>query len=376
MNVLFLTSSYPVSDLPALGVFVREHALAVSRHADVAIAHIERSDDVRWIHAEHGGDPQFPSVRVRYPSSPAVVSYASNVGAAMLAYRRLRAAGFEPDLIHAHFFLAGAPAIALGRLWRKPVVITEQWSVFLSDDPMTLTRPMQRVARFAFEHADMVMPVSEALRDGIRAIGADADFRVVPNVVDTDRFHPNGAPPSSGTRRLIGVGNLYEAKGWDVLLDAVAILRDRDRDFRLDLYGGGVLQQQLESQVARLGLEGLVAFHGWRTKDEVAAQLRRSDVFVIASRYDSNPCAVIEALASGVPVVGTAVGGIPEMVTDGMGTLVGPERPEELAAAIESALDRDWDRGRIAAQAKNRFGSERIGRDFAAVYAHALRKTR
>ena len=79
---------------------------------------------------------------------------------------------------------------------------------------------MQRVARFAFEHADIVMPVSEALRDGIRAIGTDAEFRVVPNVVDTDRFHPNGAPPSSGTRRLIGVGNLYEAKGWDVLLDA------------------------------------------------------------------------------------------------------------------------------------------------------------
>ena len=74
MNVLFLTSSYPVPELPALGVFVREHALAVSRHADVAVAHIERSDELRWIHAEDGGDPQFPSVRVRYPSSPALLS--------------------------------------------------------------------------------------------------------------------------------------------------------------------------------------------------------------------------------------------------------------------------------------------------------------
>ncbi len=376
MNVLFLTSSYPVPELPALGVFVREHALAVSRHADVAVAHIERSDDVRWLHAEPGGDPQFPSVRVRYPSSPALLSYTSNVAAAMLAYQRIRASGFEPDLIHAHFFLAGAPAIALGRLRRKPVVITEQWSVFLPDDPMRLSRPMQRVARFAFEHADMVMPVSEALRDGIRAIGADAEFRVVPNVVDTDRFHPDGTSLPGGPRRLIGVGNLYDAKGWDVLLDAVAILRDHGRDFRLDLYGGGVLQQQLEAQVARLDLEHLVAFHGWQPKDDVAAELRRSDVFVIASRYDSNPCAVIEALASGVPVVGTSVGGIPEMVTDGMGTLVGPERPADLAAAIESALDRDWDRGRIAAQAKERFGSERIGRDFAAVYEHALGKPR
>lgn len=374
MRVLFLTSSYPVPEFPALGVFVREHALAVSRYADVAVAHIERSDGVRRIHVEDGGDPAFPSVRVRYPSSPALLSYASNVAAALLAYRRIRSSGFEPDVIHAHFFLAGAPAIALGRLHRKPVVITEQWSVFLPDDPMSLSRPMRRVARFTFEHADLVMPVSEALREGIRATGADTAFRVVPNVVDTTRFHPDGASRIGGARRLIGVGNLYEAKGWDDLLDAVAIVKARGRDVRLDLYGGGVLQQQLEAQVARLGLGDVVAFHGWRPKDEVAAELRRSDLFVIASRYDSNPCAVIEALASGVPVVGTAVGGIPEMVTDGTGLLAKPGDPEEIADAIDSALDREWDRGRIAAEARDRFGAERVGSDFAAVYEDALRK--
>jgi glycosyltransferase involved in cell wall biosynthesis len=370
VKVLFLTSSYPVPEFPVLGIFVREHAQAVSRHAEVAVAHIERTKGVRSIRVEDGGDAEFRSVRVRYPASPAPLSYLSNVVAAALAYRRLRRSGFEPDVIHAHFFLAGAPAILLGRMLRKPVVVTEQWSVFLADDPMTLSRTMQRVARFTFEHADVVMPVSEALLDGIRATGARAEFKVVPNVVDTARFHPDGSVSPSG--RLIGVGNLYDAKGWDDLLDALALLRDRGRNVHLDLYGDGVLRETLEAQVSRLGIDGLVTFHGWRPKEEVADQLRRSDLFVIASRYDSNPCAVIEALASGAPVVGTAVGGIPEMITDGTGLLATSGSPASIAAAIETALERTWDREAIARSAKERYGFDRVGSDFAAVYEGAI----
>ena len=375
MRVLFLTSSYPVPEFPQLGIFVREHARAASRHAEVAVAHLDRTDAVRSIHVEDGTDDEFRSVRVRYPASPTPVSYASNIAAALLAYRRLRRTGFEPDVIHAHFFLAGAPAVVLGRLLRKPVVVTEQWSVFLADDPMTLSRAMQRVARFTFEHADAVMPVSEALREGIRAIGTNTEFHVVPNVVDTSRFHPDGAVTPSG--RLIGVGNLYEAKGWDDLLDAVALLRERGRTLHLDVYGDGGLRAKLEAQVSRLGIADLVTLHGWCPKDEVAERLRESDVFVITSRYDSNPCAVIEALASGVPVVGTAVGGIPEMVTEGMGVLAETGSAESIANAIEAALGRaPWDRDAIASAAKDRYGLERVGDDFAAVYREALARRR
>jgi len=374
VKVLFLTSSYPVPEFPVLGIFVREHARAASRHAEVAVAHIERAEGARAIRVEDGGDAEFRSVRVRYPASPAPVSYVSNIIAATLAYRRLRRSGFEPDVIHAHFFLAGAPAIVLGRLLRKPVVVTEQWSVFLPDDPMTLSGTMRRVARFTFEHADVVMPVSEALLDGIRATGARGEFTVVPNVVDTTQFHPDGPVTPSG--RLIGVGNLYDAKGWDYLLDALALLRDRGRNVHLDLYGDGVLRATLEAQVSRLGIEGLVTFHGWRPKEEVAGQLRRSDLFAITSRYDSNPCAVIEALASGAPVVGTAVGGIPEMIADGTGLLAAPGSPESIADAIETALGRTWDREAIARSAAERYGLDRIGSDLASVYEEAIARRR
>src|SRR5205823_1406500 len=99
-------------------------------------------------------------------------------------------------------------------------------------------------------------------------------------------------------------------KGWEHLLEAVALLeRERD-DFRLEIVGDGPRRGEYEAIRRRLGLEDRVLFSGWKTKDEVASLMRAADVFVLASRYDSNPCALIEALASGLPVVATAVGGI------------------------------------------------------------------
>jgi glycosyltransferase involved in cell wall biosynthesis len=378
-KVLFLTASYPTPDHPLLGIFVKEHARAAAARADVAVLHLDRGDDVRMLHVEASGETEFPTVRARYRRSPAALSYAGNLAGAIAGYRRLRAGGFDPDVIHAHFFLAGAPAVVLGRVLRKPVVVTEQWSVFLPSDPTTLSPLMTRVARFTFERADLVLPVSEALRDGIRSIGADSRFRVVPNVVDTARFHPDDSAERRGAPwKLIGVGGLYEAKGWDVLLEAVALLGRERRDFRLEIVGDGDLRPSYEQFVRERQVADLVSFRGWAPKEEVPGLLRGSDLFVLASHYDSNPCAVIEALASGLPVVATAVGGIPDLVGDGMGLLAEPGNPESVAGRIAEALDRNgrWDRPAIAGAARERFSVEHVGQQFAEVYDEVIARRR
>jgi glycosyltransferase involved in cell wall biosynthesis len=379
-KVLFLTASYPTPEHALLGTFVKEHARAVALHYDVAVAHLDRRDGVKGVlELAPARDEEFPTVRASYPRAPAPVSYAANMLAAGAALRALRRRGFSPDVIHAHFFLAGVPAVVLGRILRKPVVLTEQWSIFLPSDPGTLSPSMQRIARFAFERADLVLPVSEALRDGIEAIGAKARFRVVPNVVDLDRFELGAAHPATNERphRLIGVGGLYEPKGWEFLLEAIAIRARERRDFHLDIVGDGDLRAQYEELARQLEIEDLVSFHGWVSKDEVARRLLEADLFVLTSRYDSNPCAMLEALACGVPVVGTAVGGIPEIVGDGMGLLAKAEDPPSIAAQIDAALASDaWDHDRIARTARARYGAEHIGRELAAVYDEVLARKR
>jgi glycosyltransferase involved in cell wall biosynthesis len=373
VNVLFLTTSYPTEDAPVAGVFVREHALAAAEHVNVAVLHLDRT------HSRRGAprltrvvDEALPTWRVTYPWTPVALSVAAHFAAAARGWWAVRRSGFVPDIVHAHFFLAGVPAVLLGRLARTPVVVTEQWSVFLPEDPMELAWPLRAAARFAYERADLVLPASDALRRGIEANRIHARFEVVPNVVDTSLFGPNG---DARNGRLLAVGLLYEAKGYEYLLEAVALLRREGRDVALDIVGDGPERTAYTRLAAELDLDGCVVFHGIVPKPEVARRMRESSLFVLTSRYDNNPCVLIEAMASGLPAVATAVGGIPEVVDDRSGILARPGDPRSIADAIASALDRPggWDRRAIAESAATRFGRAEVGRHLAEIYRRLAR---
>jgi len=356
VRVLFVTTAYPTPSSPVAGVFVKEHARAAALHADVAVLHLDRSHEHRGLpRVERVDDDEFPTWRVTYPWRPTALSMPLHL---LAAARGWRAVDFDPDVVHAHFFLAGAPAVLLAR--KTPVVITEQWSIFLPEDPMQLTPTLRRIARFAYGRAARVLPASEALRRGIEAEGLPGRFTVVPNVVDTSLFHP-GAERDG---RLLAVGLLYEAKGYEFLIDAVAQVDN----VRLDIAGDGPLRAQLEAQVARLGIGERVRFLGVVPKPEVARLMSEHELFAITSRYDNNPCVVIEALASGLPVVGTAVGGIPELVDESNGRLARPQDPESIAGELRAALAASFDRRAIADRARERFGREAVGAQLAAIY--------
>ena len=373
MKVLFVTTSYPTETSPVSGVFVQEHARAAAEHADVAVLHLDRSHAYRGVtrlRAVTGA--HFPTWRVTYPWSPLPLSAAAHLAAAARGWRAVRRSGFEPDVLHAHFFLAGVPAVLLERATRKPVVVTEQWSIFLPSDPMQLTRPLRAAARFAFERADAVLPASDALQHGIEAEGIRARFEVVSNVVDTSLFGVDGAPRNG---RLLAVGLLYEAKGYEYLLEALALVRGQGRDVELDVIGDGPRRDDYVRLAHELGLDGHVVFHGLLPKPEVARRMREAALFVLASRYDNNPCVLIEAMASGLPVVATAVGGIPEVVDERSGVLAAPRDARAIADAIGTALDRlgAYDRDAIAADAAARFGRDEIGRRLARIYERVQR---
>jgi glycosyltransferase involved in cell wall biosynthesis len=362
VNVLFVTASYPTANSPVAGVFVREHALAAATRADVAVLHLERDGSMRGIGgAERVDSEDLPTWRVRYGAKPSFVSALMSVVAARRGLRAVRRAGFEPDVVHAHFFLAGAPAALLG----KPLVVTEQWSIFLPESPQQLTPLLRAAARFAYGRARLVLPVSNALRHGIEATGAHPPFRIVPNVVDTSLFTPGDGPRNG---RLLTVGLFVDAKGYEYLFEALALL---EHPVAVDVVGDGAKRTEYEQLVQQLGMTDRVAFHGILSKPEVARRMREAELFVLTSRYDNNPCVVIEALASGLPVVATAVGGIPEMVDPTSGRLATPRDSKSIANEIAGALadiDR-FDRAEIAAAAKRRYSREHIGETLAQAYA-------
>ncbi len=384
-KILFITAWYPTPSQPVWGVFVREHAKAVRLYDDVAVLHCLLPEPAlpQPYQTEQVSDPALtegiPTYRVWYRAAPVSrTAYFRFLQSVNRAYQEIVAGGFRPDVLHAHIYEAGVPAVLLGKRHRLPVVITEQYSAF---PRRLLSRQKVLKARWAFGQADRVLPVSASLQNAIEQYGIHARFQRVPNVVDTALFAPPFERSNVGTfqrsnvpTQILFVGSLIPLKGVGVLLEALARVQQQRQDWRLDLVGDGADREAFVRQAADLGLAPQVTFHGLKTKTEVAEFMRRADLFVLPSLWDNMPCVIVEAMASGLPIVASNVGGIPEMVdSPELGVLSPPGDVAALAEALLASLaaNAQVDRPLIASRAQ-RFSLATVGRTLHDVYEEVL----
>jgi glycosyltransferase involved in cell wall biosynthesis len=183
------------------------------------------------------------------------------------------------------------------------------------------------------------------------------------------------AVPGSSGARLVSVARLEPPKDHATLLAALAGLRSLD--WELELVGDGPLEAPLRRQAASLGLAARVRFLGYQT--DIAPALARAHVFVLASRSESFPRSVLEAMRAGLPVVASDVGGIGEAVThDGIGLLVAPRDPAMLAHSLGGLISAATLRARMGAAARAtyeaRFRLDTMVEATAAIYARVLLK--
>ncbi|HET9481744.1 MAG TPA: glycosyltransferase family 4 protein, partial [Candidatus Polarisedimenticolia bacterium] len=199
--------------------------------------------------------------------------------------------------------------------------------------------------------------------------------------VDLSRFAP--AAPGAGSSdpsRLVTVTRLKEKKGFPWLLEALDHLRRKGVDFTLEIYGEGDQRGRIESRVNELGLQDRVSLKGAIPHERIPSVLAAAGVFVLPcvvlpnQDRDGIPNTIIEALASGLPVVSTAISGIPEAVRDGQTGLLVPERDAwALAAALERMMTDASLRALCAAQgrrlAESLFSIDSSGRSLAALFS-------
>ena len=134
------------------------------------------------------------------------------------------------------------------------------------------------------------------------------------------------------------VAQLEPRKGQETLLEALAQLRHEGKDIELTIVGDGPARGDVERRAAELGLTDVVTFVGALGQDEVGSFYRSADVFCLPSFSEGVPTVLMEAMASGLPVVATAIMGVPELVQDGCGLLVPAGRPDSLAEALERLI--------------------------------------
>lgn len=377
LRVLFITAWYPTAAAPYEGTFVREHALAVARFDDVAVVHCPepRRDLPQLWQVETETNPALtaglPTVRAWYRPAPIPkVSLGVHLVAVGQALRAVYRAGFRPDLLHAHVYDAGFAAAVFSKLCRLPFVVTEHFSAFPRH---TLPPGEVRKARIAFAQAAWVLPVSRALQTGIEQHGLRARFQIVGNVVDSTLFYPAPGRTPNDPLRIVSVGSLVPIKGIPDLLHALRRLQETPLRWRLDVIGDGPQRAAYTALAAELGLASQVTFHGTRPKAAVADALRQADLFVLASQWENMPCVLLEAMACGVPIVASAVGGIPEIVDDAVGILTPPGDAPALAAALTAALTQPerFDR-RIMTERAAAFSPAAIGQTLDSIYRSVL----
>jgi glycosyltransferase involved in cell wall biosynthesis len=211
---------------------------------------------------------------------------------------------------------------------------------------------LRRQIRWALSEAHRVIAVSRALGDKLRELGVPEDrILVQPNAVNGERFSIRDVSVARAElglplgRKLIGfIGRLSHEKGLDLLLDAMAqLVRDGMDDTDLLVVGDGAESASLSRQARSLDLDARVRFVGSRLPAEVPHWLSACDVICLPSRREGCPNVVIEALASGRPVVGCRVGGVAELLDDRNGVLVEPESAGSLAAGVRTAFGRVWE---------------------------------
>lgn len=356
-RVLVLSRSYPNSQFPTLGLWVRRLVRAASRDADMAVVSpvpyappipfTDAFDRYRKVERRRTGQDGIP---VEYPRVPAGPGYLLHPLEAALQYLPVRGTvdrlhERRPfDLIHAHFiYPEGVVAAGLGRRYGIPVVTTEHslWRPWLDE-----YGSVRRQVLWALDHIRTVTVVSEAVRDSVEAIagGDGPETRLLPNVLDDQIFTPPAGDAGRVEGRILFVGAVRRVKGLDVAVRALDRLIAERPAVHLRVVGEPFRRSYEEDErevrelIAELGLSDRVTFVGGLPPEGVADEMRSAQVLVVPSRRESFSSVTVEALACGTPVVATRCGGPEEILDEETGMLVPPEDPEAFAEGVDLVL--------------------------------------
>lgn len=373
MRALVFTSLFPNHLRPNFGIFVKQRMFHFAGRPGCGIEVAapvpyspSRGIPGKWSdYSRVAKSEMMDGIRVHHPRYPLIPKVSMPLHGFLMFLGSVRLVSSirkqRPfDLIDGHYIYPdGFAAILLGKMLRMPVVLSARGSDINQFANFKSIRPL---IKYCLLNADQIISVSEALKNRMVDLGASsAKIRTIPNGVDLENFQPMDRGQARRElslhgegRIIVSVGALVPLKGFDILIDAFAALVREDKSMRLYVIGEGPHRPKLEQKIRMLGLDECVVLAGERPNRELKKWYGAADVFCLASSREGWANVIMEALACGVPVVATDVGGAPDIIThDGVGFLV-ERTPGGLAEGLEKALCRTWDRGRIRRHVEGR----------------------
>ncbi|WP_228255362.1 glycosyltransferase family 4 protein [Ornithinimicrobium avium] len=299
---------------------------------------------------ERLGMQEVDGIRVRYLPTPLPARKLSSLSSLVVQAPATGTAWFEawrafrPDLLHVQCFGPnGTYALGLALLSRRSLVLSSHGETFMDDHDIFERSALQRRAlAMACGRAEVVTGCSTMVAQDLQQRFGAGEVQVVPNGVVLDPV-ASSRPATQEEQVVLAAGRVVEKKGFDLLIRAAQAFPPHAR---VQIVGEGPGQKGLEKLATELGIRSRIDFLGRKDAGEVQRLMAKADVVVVPSRVEAFGIVVLEAWASGTPLVATTRGGPADLVTDGVdGRLVDPEDTTALARAVVQLLsDREKSR--------------------------------
>ncbi len=377
-RVLFLSSWYPSRVLPKNGNFVRRHAQAVAKFADVSSLHVISDKAASDFEIDARESKGVYEVIVYYPKSAnwrPGKKYRRYLEALRKGYTHLLKSWGSPEITHLNVtYPAGLFAMELKKKYGLPYIITENWTAFLPINPYRFKIHERYFIKRIGEQASAFCPVSEDLKNAFIDFGFKGPFHIIPNVADTELFS-HAARPSSEKIKILHVSTFKDDhKNISGILRVMGRLCKERNDFQITM-AGNRFGDKYGPLIKSLGIpDGQLTIHPILPLEEIAQMMKSHHVFLLFSNYENLPCVVVEALSTGMVVIGSDVGGTAEMIDEQNGHIVNARDEEALYEKLRFTIDNynRYDTKVISEQAGERYSYDSVGRSFLEVYASVL----
>ena len=277
---------------------------------------------------------------------------------------------YEPDVVHSHLY-AGKYAHIAASLCRIPGKVYTIHNIATKE----AGRLNRLFNRFLFKHCN-VIPVAlsgEIQKSVMIEYGMGSVFTpVVFNGVPMEKCHKK--KDYAGNKKLLHVGRFATAKNHEVLVKSIANLVESGHEVQLDLYGQGELEESTKDLVKKLHMENNIKFCG--LTDDVYSIMEQCDIFVLPSIYEGMPMTLIEAMGTGMPILASNVGGIPDMIENEKSGLLCEPTVDGVVRGLERLIESEEDRKRYGENAiinSEKFSADKMAKDYYKIYVKACR---
>ena len=386
-NVLFISSWYPSKEHPTLGNFVQRHAEAINPFVNLYVVYVVSSNYLSSNYVVENTMIDKVNTTVVYYKK--VINSNFGLGSLFKLFRYKKAYQKGIEFVEEKFninkwklthcnvtFPAGLVALQLKKKRNIPYVLTEHWTLFLPyrNDYKELKGIIKNKMKSVVKNAEFTLPVSLHLKAAMQEKGFDGNYKVIPNVVDTELFKPI-EKNNKEVKQILHVSTLDDNhKNYSGIFRVLKKIGEKRTDFKLVIVSDGDVEQAVKIQ-NEIGLEKkFVEFHGTKTPLEIAKYYQESDFFLLFSNYENLPVVISESLCCGLPVISSNVGGIPEMITKENGILIEPRDEKGLENSIQLMLDnvQDYKRNTIRKSAIKTYDKEVVGQMYLEVYSKII----